>query len=612
MRKKLGVALRRSTVYRATRVLTVSDRRKIGVVSIFQILIGLLDLAGIALVGIMGALAINGVSSKKPGDRVTTILEFFHLADTNLQNQFLIIGLVTTLLLIGKTVFSVIFTRRIVFFLSRRGAIVSSNLVSRLLSKSLVTINSKSVNEMSYAITSGVESLTLGILSTFVAVVSDVSLLFILAVGLFLVDPTIAFSTFFIFGTIGFLLYRFMHVYAHSLGNELQGLTIKSSQMIYEVLVSYREAVVSHRRSYYAKKIGEVRMRLADIAAEIAFMPNVSKYVIEIAMVIGILVIGFVQFSIHDVSHAVAVLAVFIAATTRIAPAILRIQQSMLKIRGSLGSAQSTLNLIDEIGYEQVVEEKTPELDFIHEGFVPEVYLENVSFKYPGKNKLAVSEVSLEIKQGEVVALVGPSGAGKTTLIDLILGVLDPLGGRIFLSGLVPSEAVKKWPGAIGYVPQDVIISNTSILGNVALGYPLEGIEESDVLQAINAAQLSEFVQSLSGDLNSHVGDHGRLISGGQRQRLGIARALFSKPLLLVLDEATSSLDGETEANISKAIQLMKGNVTVVMIAHRLSTVRHADKVIYMAEGRVIAEGTFDFVRAAVPDFDNQAQLMGL
>jgi ABC-type multidrug transport system fused ATPase/permease subunit len=612
MRKRLGVALRKSTIYRATRVLTVSDRRKIGVVSIFQILIGLLDLAGIALVGIMGALAINGVSSKKPGDRVTKILEFFHLADTNLQNQFLIIGLVTTLLLIGKTIFSVIFTRRIVFFLSRRGAIVSTNLVSRLLSKSLVTINSKSVNEMSYAITSGVESLTLGILSTFVAVVSDLSLLLILAGGLFLVDPTIAFSTFFIFGTIGFLLYRFMHVYAQSLGNELQSLSIKSDQMIYEVLASYREAVVSHRRSYYAKKIGEVRMRLADIAAEIAFMPNVSKYVIEIAMVIGILVIGFVQFSIHDVSRAVAVLAVFIAATTRIAPAILRMQQSMLKIRASLGSAQITLNLIDEIGYEQVVEEKYQELDFMHEGFVPYVYLENVSFKYPGKNKLAVSEVSLEIKQGEVVALVGPSGAGKTTLMDLILGVLDPLGGRILLSGLAPSEAVKKWPGAIGYVPQDVIISNTSILGNVALGYPLEGIKESDVLQAIDAAQLSEFVQSLLGDLNSHVGDHGRLISGGQRQRLGIARALFSKPLLLVLDEATSSLDGETEANISKAIQLMKGNVTVVMIAHRLSTVRHADKVIYMADGRVIAEGTFESVRAAVPDFDNQAQLMGL
>jgi ABC-type multidrug transport system fused ATPase/permease subunit len=465
---------------------------------------------------------------------------------------------------------------------------------------------------MSYAITSGVESLTLGILSTFVAVVSDVSLLLILAGGLFLVDPTIAFSTFFIFGTIGFLLYRFMHVYAHALGNELQELSIKSNQMIYEVLVSYREAVVSHRRSYYAKKIGEVRMRLADIAAEIGFMPNVSKYVIEIAMVIGSLIIGFIQFSIHDVSHAVAVLAVFMAATTRIAPAILRIQQSMLKIRGSLGSAQSTLNLIDEIGYEQVNEDISPEIDFVHEGFAPNVYLQNVSFRYPGNQKLAVNEVSVEIKQGEVIALVGPSGAGKTTLIDLILGILDPLSGIILLSGLSPAEAIKKWPGAIGYVPQNVIISNTSILGNVALGYPIEDIADSDVLQAIQAAQLSEFVQSISGNLHSQVGDHGRLISGGQRQRLGIARALFSKPLLLVLDEATSALDGETEANISKAIQTMKGNVTVVMIAHRLSTVRHADRVIYMADGRIIAEGSFDYVRATVPDFDNQAQLMGL
>jgi ABC-type multidrug transport system fused ATPase/permease subunit len=612
MLRNFAATIDGSTILRASKVLNSSDRRKIFLVSILQVCFGLLDLLGIALVGIMGALAINGVSSKQPGDRVQMILDFFNLADTNLQKQFLIIGIVTTVIFIGKTIFSIVFTRKIIFFLSRRGAIVSTNLVSRVLSKSLLTVNSRSVNEMSYAITSGVEAITLGILSTTVAIVSDVSLLAILAVGLFLVDPAISFSTFFIFGTIGLILYRLLYVHAHALGSELQKLSVESSQMIQEVLVSYREAVVSNRRTYYAKKIGEVRMNLAETAAEIGFMPNISKYVIEIAMVVGTLIIGFIQFSIHDAPHAVAVLAVFMAATTRIAPAILRIQQSMLKIRGSLGSAAVTLDLIDEIGYDQLKNEIIPKINFSHEGFQPSIEISKVSFQYPGKSKPAVVNASLQILPGEVIALVGPSGAGKSTLIDLILGVLEPMEGHVLISGVKPSVAIRKWPGAIGYVPQDVVISNTTVKGNVALGYPLDEVSNVQVYDALNAAQLNDFIKSILGEIDFHVGDKGRFISGGQRQRLGIARALFTKPLLLVLDEATSALDGETEANISRAIHNMKGNVTVLMIAHRLSTVRHADKVIYMANGEIVSQGTFEEVRNSVPDFDHQAQLMGL
>jgi ABC-type multidrug transport system fused ATPase/permease subunit len=156
------------------------------------------------------------------------------------------------------------------------------------------------------------------------------------------------------------------------------------------------------------------------------------------------------------------------------------------------------------------------------------------------------------------------------------------------------------------------MISNGSIRENVALGFPSEVAKDELVWEALRIAQLDDFVRNLPDELDSQVGDRGTKISGGQRQRLGIARAMFTKPLLLVLDEATSSLDGETEANISGAIQMMKGNVTVMMIAHRLSTVRDADSVLYMDRGKLIGQGSFSEVRGLIPDFDHQAQLMGL
>jgi ABC-type multidrug transport system fused ATPase/permease subunit len=190
--------------------------------------------------------------------------------------------------------------------------------------------------------------------------------------------------------------------------------------------------------------------------------------------------------------------------------------------------------------------------------------------------------------------------------------VLEPTQGEVLISGMSPLQAIKKWPGAISYVPQDVIISKRSIRENVGLGYPKEVATDELINSALQVAFLTKFVKSLPQGQNTLAGERGAKISGGQRQRLGIARAMFTNPKLLALDEATSALDGDTEASITKSIHNLRGSATVVMIAHRLSTVRDADVVVYMAEGKIIATGTFDEVRNSVPDFDRQAKLMGL
>jgi ABC-type multidrug transport system fused ATPase/permease subunit len=274
--------------------------------------------------------------------------------------------------------------------------------------------------------------------------------------------------------------------------------------------------------------------------------------------------------------------------------------------------ASPTLDLIDALGNSPLVENVKDSVDITHEGFVSGIQIDSASFSYPEKNHPALTEVTLNIPAGSSVAIVGPSGAGKTTLIDILLGVLIPNEGSVLISGLPPQLAVAKWPGAVSYVPQDVLIVAGTIRENVALGYPSELATDELVMSALRVAHLEHFVEELPQGVDTQVGERGAKVSGGQRQRLGIARAMFTRPHLLVLDEATSSLDGETEANISEAIHALRGSTTVVMIAHRLSTVRNADLVVYLSKGKVITKGTFSEVRDAVPDFDRQAKLMGL
>jgi ABC-type multidrug transport system fused ATPase/permease subunit len=197
-------------------------------------------------------------------------------------------------------------------------------------------------------------------------------------------------------------------------------------------------------------------------------------------------------------------------------------------------------------------------------------------------------------------------------LAEVILGITEPDNGQVWISGLSPSRATERWPGAISYVPQEVAIANGSIRQNVALGLPKDAIDDSLVWRALERARLGDFLRDERDGLDTELGEHGLRISGGQRQRVGIARALYSNPKLLVLDEATSALDADTEVAITETILELASEVTVVVIAHRLSTVKHATQLAYLDEGRILATGTFDEVRALVPSMERQARLLGL
>jgi ABC-type multidrug transport system fused ATPase/permease subunit len=604
--------LSRSTVYKAFKILPEHDRKKLAFISGVQISLGALDLLGVVAIGLLGSLAVGGLQSEAPSSRTNQALELLNLSDATLQMQAAYLGAGATLFLVGRTILSIAFTRRILFFFSRRAAIVSSDLISRLLSQSLLVVQSKTTQQNLYAVTTGVSLLMMQVLATAVVLIADVSLLIVMAVGLFIVDPITAAGTFLLFFIIGYFLYRFMQVRAGALGKSASEMNIRSNEKIVEVFASYRESVVRNRRDYYAREIGALRVRLATTLAELSFLPYVSKYVIETAVLVGALVITGAQFLLQDANHAIATLAIFLAAGTRIAPAVLRIQQGSITIRSAIGQASPTLDLIKDLGSTPVIKNKDDSLNLVHEGFSPAIELRNISFTYPNKSSETIIDLSLKVEPGTSLAFVGPSGAGKSTIVDILLGVLNPDVGSVSISGLPPSEAIAKWSGAIAYVPQDVVVVAGTFRENVVVGYPIEVGSDELVRRALELANLREFVEELPQGMDTQVGERGAKISSGQRQRLGIARAMFTQPRLLVLDEATSSLDAETEESVSNAISSLRGSTTVVMIAHRLSTVRNADVIVYINAGKILAKGTFNEVRAAVSEFDRQANLMGL
>ena len=581
--------------------------------TLIQVLVGVLDLASVVLFGALGALVINGVSSRLPGDRVSSFLRVLQLEDMEFRTQAAIIAFLALVISISRTILSMYFTKRTLVLLSNASAEITIGLFSDVIKSNMRHVQSRSSQETLYALSRGVDVMVVQVLGTSASLVADIASLTIITLGLFVVDPLIAFSTLMLFGGMGVILYKFMHARAKALAILKTEYEIKSNTKILEALQLFREIYVHHREENYIDKIAELRRKSASAIAEAMFLPSLSKFTIEIVIVAGAVLIGISQFVLNDAYRAIATLGVFLAAGTRIAPAVLRVQQGFLSIRANKGLIGPTLTLMSSLqetktGLELMTPTRNREL--VTSEF--DIEARDLSFKYSNSSDFAIRNLSLNITPGTMTAIVGGSGAGKSTLIDLLLGILIPDAGSIRISGHTPSALIRKSPGYISYVPQNITMIDGSIRENLCLGLREFELSDQDIWEALRKANLDEAVTLMNGQLDAQVGENGNMLSGGQRQRLGLARALVTRPQVIILDEATSALDAVTELNIVEAFNHLRGNVTVVIVAHRLSSVRGADQVVYMEKGLIIATGTFQEVREKVPDFDKQSQLMGL
>jgi ABC-type multidrug transport system fused ATPase/permease subunit len=609
----------REAIRRSLGLLTSRDRKLLAISTILQMATSLLDLLGVILIGLTGALAVTTVQSQPAPTAVTQVADALGLTDVPDQNLVALFAGAAAVILLSKSMLSSYMTRRVFRFLANRQALVSARLTQALLSRPLTFIQKRSSQETAFALIGGAAAATTQILGQAVVILTELAVLLVLAVALLFLSPWMAIGSIVFFSMVALALQRAMGGWAARVGSASARADIASLNSVQEVLGTYRETTVSNRRSHYVARIQAQRWEAARVAADAQFIGMFPKYMFEAALVLGGFALAAVLFLTQDSVAAAGTLALFVAAGTRVMPSLLRLQTASLTLRSSAGLATPTFELAEELGNPSGDPSSFTASTLVRErirtgnpDFTPSVDLKEVSVWYPGAPSPALDGISLEVNPGESLALVGPSGAGKSTLADVILGVLDPDSGRALINDVSPSTCTETWPGAVAYVPQHVVLANDSIRGNVCLGLPSESIDDDLVWRALEQAHLTATVQALGDGLDAMVGENGVRLSGGQRQRLGIARALYTSPKLLVMDEATSALDAETEHAITEMLRDMGKDVTTIVVAHRLSTVRSVDRLMYLDRGQCVASGTFEEVASSVPAFERQAALMGL
>lgn len=385
---------------------------------------------------------------------------------------------------------------------------------------------------------------------------------------------------------------------------------------VYRVATIMTEMVDALKEVTLRGKLGEIsrvvtkeRRVSTDARSDMAFLSQVPKYAFEAALILGVLLIGGVAYFLGGLGGATVAVGLFAVTGFRVLPALNAIQSCLTSAAANEVYALDVVRELTE-GPPPVAADHADEDRQSLPAAPQQLELRGVSFRYPDADEDVLDEISLTIPIGSSLAIVGPSGAGKSTLIDILLGLSEPTRGGLYLDGIPLPEVLTQWRRRVGYVPQRVALFDGTIAQNVALTWETE-YDPERVRGALDRAHLGDLASGEAG-LDRRIGERGDSVSGGQQQRIGIARALYSDPLVMVMDEATSSLDTATENRVTRSMRELQGEVTFITVAHRLATIREYDQVCYLDRGRIRGKGTFEEVVAQVPDFTLQAQLAGL
>lgn len=431
-------------------------------------------------------------------------------------------------------------------------------------------------------------------------------------VGVIVVSqPLTALVTIVYLGGIAVLQYFVLSGKTRQAARVARDSSLRVAALISGMVASLKEITLRDK----ADEVGEVvrlnRARTARARANSSFLASVPRFIFDAAIIGGFIVVGGAAYLTNsgDIAATVSAVSLFGIAGFRLVPSLSGFQSVITRtltsgpyvdtVIADIEASKRFLADREVLGKEPLPSE--PRL----------LELANMSFTFPGSEAPAVRDVTVRIPLGSTVGIAGASGAGKSTLVDLLLGLLTPTSGNIRVDGRPLEDVLAAWRTHVGYVPQEVTLFDGTIAQNIALSWG-DDFDRARVEDAARRAQLWSVIEGRADGLETRVGERGLSLSGGQRQRLGIARALYNDPLVLVLDEATSALDTKTEADVAQAIRDLRGDVTVIAVAHRLSTIRDSDQILFLHEGTIAAQGTFDEVVALSPEFAHQARLAGL
>lgn len=582
-----------------------------------RLLTNVLDLIGIAAIGLLVMAVASGSIDFELGS-------FYTLRVEETPPEF-IAGLVVlaAVAFLIKAVFNLLLGLASVRYMAGIEVRASKRIAEYLMGGSLGDLRRFSQGDIQYAVNASTQSMYSGILNALSNIVTESALMLMILGTFVLVNPMAALVVTLYFSIMVVTIQWIIGNRLKQIGKDVNEGTINATSAMLDAVRSFREVAVLKKQPFFLRRFADARWMLARTKATAVVLRDVPRLVIEQGLMLGVL--AFVSWQIlgNETATALASVGVFVVGSIRIMGAVMPIQNSYSGLKTTVVKAEMAQNLQREIfeGKQRREDlkralEAAPPLESVEaesrgaKARGLSVEMKGVEFTYPDAEEPVVTDINLTAEPGGFIAFVGPSGAGKTTLADLVLGLNIPQKGSVLIDGRNPLEIREKHPGLISYVPQKPGMVTGTIAQNIALGIPDEKIDEDWIWECLRLAALDEVVHGMPGGIHSSLGKQSDQLSGGQLQRLGLARALYPKPRLIILDEATSALDAGSEAAVSKNIRELGDAVTLIVIAHRLSTIQHADTVYVVDEGKIIASGPFKKLRKTVPMIEEYVRLM--
>lgn len=588
----------------ALRSLTGRERAAYVAVVVARALIGLLDVAGIALIGLIASLAASRLD---PTAQSVTLLG---ITLPSVDEAGLVTLVVVVLgVFVVKAVLAILLVRGQAYLIARVETRKAAEMIAYLLAGELSDVKRMSKAEVQFALTGSTTYAFTGLLANVATLVAESFLLLVITATFLLVNPAVSVFTLVYFGLVVIVIQVFIgRSVKHAAEHAVAG-TVATNNTLSDVLDTFREITVLGKQRAFVDAVTASRTRIARSNATMTYLAGMPRYVVETALILGVVILVAQQFLAGSIASGLVTVGVFLAGGVRMMSSLLPLQAALANIKNNAEQAGPALDLLRRMREHPIPEVVPADVAGLAAGGLP-VRLGGVVYRYPGGATPALDGIDLVVPGGDHVAIIGPSGAGKTTLVDLLLGLGRADDGTVEVGGTDPVRLRAALPGSVTYVPQRPGLVSGTIAENIALGIPAEDVDLERIDEVIDAAFLRKFVDGLPLGIHTSVGKQTDALSGGQIQRIGVARALYTRPRLIVLDEATSGLDASSEDFVSASLRALHGEVTVVVIAHRLSTVQHADRVFVIEDGKVLASGDFATVRRDVPMVAEYVKLM--